>query len=649
MTLLRLSLRQRPCRLAMALVMSTAPLTLLSIPATAATGKVADSVEMSTVSAIELDVDLTDTRRRIVRVKERIPVGRSGTLTLLYPQWETASHAPSISAYRLAGLTLTAAGRKLPWRRNPAHPHRFDIDLPAGARHVDAQFQFLAPLGRDPSGILMDGIAGLAWNRVLLYPAGAPTQSLWVQPQVWLPPGMTAATALDGQQAGDVVRFKPVALDQLMDSPLLAARHIAVRPIPGGKAPVTARWIARDAESIAQAEDMDASLSAVVQETEAVFGPPPFARYDYLLGLDDRLPGPGGIEHASSSEVYLPNDFLANRSAALPYVDLIPHELIHAWNGAWRMPKDTQAPTPNDAFTGTLLWVYEGQTEFWSRILAARAGLRTGQDTLDALALDAAITDQRPRRQWKSLADSANDPLIQNGPPTWRDWQGREDYYVEGVLFWLDIDAQLRRCSAGAKGMDDFARLFFSTAGRATGQRHRPYTEADVVKTLNAVCAAPWGQRLRHKLDANDDAQVLDGLRAHGWQLVFKPEPTPYFLASEAFDGVADLSWSIGLSASGSGSVKSVAWEGPAFMAGLVPGAKLIRVNGAPFSLQALRDAVAQTRVAPRVALVALIDGREVPVDIQYSGGHRYPALERLPDTPETLEALLKPRVVAKP
>lgn len=649
MPLLRPPLPQRPRRLASILVLSAASLTLLSIPATAATGKAADSVQMAATSAIELDVDLTDTRRRIVRVKERIPIGRSGTLTLLYPQWETASHAPSISAYRLAGLTLTAAGRKLPWRRDPAHPHRFEINLPPGARHIDVQFQFLAPLGRDPSGILMDGIAGLAWNRVVLYPAGVPPQSLRVQAQVKLPPGMTAATALDSQQTGDVVRFKPVALDQLMDSQLLAARHVAVRSIPGGTAPVTAHWIAQDAESVAQAEVMDASLSAVVQETEAVFGPPPFARYHYLFGLDERLPGPGGIEHATSTEVYLPNDFLANRSAALPYVDLIPHELIHAWNGAWRIPKDTQAPTPNDAFTGTLLWVYEGQTEFWSRILAARAGLRTVQETLDALAVDAAITEQRPRRQWKSLADSANDPLIQNGPPTWRDWQGREDYYVEGVLFWLDIDAQLRRCSAGAKGMDDFARLFFSTAGRAKGQRHRVYTEVDVVKTLTTVCAGPWGQRLRRKLDATDDAQVLDGLRAHGWQLVFKPEPTPYFLASEASDGVADLSWSIGLSVSGSGSVKSVAWESPAFAAGLVPGAKLIRVNGAPFSLQALRDAVAQTRTAPQVALVALIDGREVPVDIQYSGGHRYPALERIPDTPETLQALLKRRVFAKP
>lgn len=36
-----------------------------------------------------------------------------------------------------------------------------------------------------------------------------------------------------------------------------------------------------------------------------------------------------------------------------------------------------------------MLWVYEGQTEFWGRVLAARSGLRTIQQTLDQFALDA--------------------------------------------------------------------------------------------------------------------------------------------------------------------------------------------------------------------------------------------------------------------
>lgn len=593
---------------------------------------------------IGLEVDASDTRRRIVRVQQRIPVQRAGRMTLLYPQWESATHAPSISVHRLAGLTIRANGRPVRWTRDPGRVHAFVVDVPMGVKELQAEFQYLAPLGRDPSATVLDGFVGLTWNRVLLYPAGWPIRQLAVQASVKLPEGMLPATALDATQQGGVVRFEPVTLDELIDSPVFASRHVESRLIEAGETPVSARWIARNAAALSQAGELDTPLRAVVGEVGVVFGAPPFRRYDFLFGLDDRLPGPGGIEHAASSEVFLPQDFLSDVSAALPYIDVIAHEFIHAWNGAWRIPADMATDTPNDASTGTLLWVYEGQTEFWSRVIAARAGLRTARETLDAIALDAAVVKTRAGRRWKSLADSANDPLIQNGPASWRDWQRREDYYVEGVLFWLDIDAQLRQCSRGARGMDDFAALFFSTASRKPAEHHRTYQASDVAGTLGQVCAGNWARVLQHKLDSHDSQDVLDGLQAHGWGLVFRDTPTPYFNAYETSEGVADLTWSAGLTVATSGQVKAVAWEGPAFAAGAVPGARVKRINGAPFSLQALKDAVALTASNGRLLLQLVIDGQEVDVDVLGVTGHRYPALERIEGRVDTLSPLLLSR-----
>lgn len=593
---------------------------------------------------IALDVDASDTRRRIVRVTERIPVQGAGEAVLLYPEWEAASHAPSISAHRLAGLVVRAGGQVLRWTRNPARVHEFRVAVPPGARELALEFQYLAPLGRDPAATLMDGFVGLAWNRLLLYPAGWRTADLPVHATLKLPAGMAPASALQSSQDGALVRFEAVDLERLLDSPVFAARHVSVRDIGGGTAPVRAHWLARDAEAVRAAPSFDAALRAVVEEVGAVFGPAPFPRYDFLFGLDDRLPGPGGIEHAASSEVFLPADLLADPAAALPYIDVIPHELIHAWNGLWRVPADMAVATPNQPTTGTLLWLYEGQTEFWSRIIAARAGLRSLQQTLDALALDAAIVQTRAGRRWKSLADSANDPLIQSGPATWRDWQRREDYYVEGVLFWLDIDARLRQCSHGAKGMDDFAARFFFAGNRAAGERARPYTEGEVVKALQALCPGDWSRRLRHKLDSHDSGDVLDGLAGQGWRLEFRDTPTPFFRANEASDGVADLTWSAGLSVATSGFVKAVAWEGPAFAAGIVPGARLKAVNGQAFSLQALQDAVARTASGGRLQLRLAIDGQEEDVEVRGVSGHRYPALARVDGQPDGLTSLLRSR-----
>jgi predicted metalloprotease with PDZ domain len=595
-----------------------------------------------------LDVDLTDTRRRIVTIKQRIPVQRAGEMTLLYPQWEAASHAPSISAHRLAGLIINADGKSLAWKRDPARVHAFRVVVPEGTRELDLSFQYLAPLGRDPSATILDGFVGVYWNRMLMYPSGWKASALPVKATVRLPEGMVPATALVGTRDGATVRFEPVALDRLLDSPVFASRHVVTRDVAGGARPVRAHWIAAEAELVQRADTFDARLNAVQRETETVFGLPPYERYDYLIGLDDRLPGPGGIEHATSSEVVLPANLLSEVNAATPVIDVIPHELIHAWNGLWRVPADMVVSTPNEPFTGTLLWVYEGQTEFWSRVIAARAGLRTVEQTLGALALDAAIVQHRAGRRWKSLADSANDPLIQDGTVYWRDWQRREDYYIEGVLFWLDIDARLRRCSHGARGLDDFATRFFSAADQKPGERQRPYSEADVAAALDRVCPGPWTGTLRKKLDAHDDEGVLDGLAAHGWRLVFRDTPTEYFRLYEASEGVLDLSWSVGMTVTKDGRVKATTWNGPAFRAGIVPGTRLKTVDDEPFSAERLTAAIAASRQGG-VRLGILVDGKQETVTVDASQGLRYPALERVEGTQDSLSTLLAPRAPRAP
>jgi hypothetical protein len=148
-------------------------------------------------------------------------------------------------------------------------------------------------------------------------------------------------------------------------------------------------------------------LRAMVREALRVFGPPPFSHYDFLVSVSDRLPSTGGIEHRASSESNVPAAFFQHPENHLPGLDLLPHELAHAWNGLYRQPAELWTPNFNVPMRDSLLWVYEGQTELWGLVLAARAGLRTVQDTLDMFAIDAAIVSTRAGRAWKTLADTS--------------------------------------------------------------------------------------------------------------------------------------------------------------------------------------------------------------------------------------------------
>ncbi len=147
----------------------------------------------------------------------------------------------------------------------------------------------------------------------------------------------------------------------------------------------------------------------------------------------------------------------------------------------------------------SLLWVYEGQTQFWGYVLEARSGLSSKQEVLDKLALIAAGLDNTPGRQWRPLIETTSDPIISaRRPKGWTSFQRSEDYYNEGLLIWTEADAIIRQGTKGKRGMDDFARAFFGINDGDWGEV--TYTFDDVVATLNSVYPYDWANFLRERV-----------------------------------------------------------------------------------------------------------------------------------------------------
>lgn len=588
---------------------------------------------------IDLTVDATDAAQKIFRVHGVIPIQAAGPTTLLYPEWELSSHARTVSAANLAGLVVTANGKALTWKRDPVDMHAFHVDAPQGATSLVVEFQYVT---RVDDALLRSDFVNVAWPHLLVYPAGWFARNIPVQASLKLPDGLAMATSLQpASSSGGNTRFAETSLEALLDAPVIAARHLRrVSLSEPGQPAMQLDLIATSAADLMDTPDALDHLRKLVRETRAVMGRPPYPRFDALVILSDDYPT-GGIEHASAAEIYLPANYLREPGSQLNNLDLIAHEHVHAWNGRWRQPADLWAPTPNVPSRNSLLWVYEGQTEFWGRILAARSGMRTVQQTLDKLALDAAAVQLRSGRAWKSLADTVNDPLYVTGRTTvWPEWQRRKDYYGEGVLLWLDVDATLREASHGKAGIDDFAHAFFAVHGKPGDVA--TYSFDDVCAALARIAPMDWKTYLADRLGATD-ARVLDGLEHLGWKLTYADTPSETFLQDEKESGAANLSYSIGLSVDEKGRVRGVVWGSPAFKAGMAPGERITRVNGQAFSTQGLLAAV---RGTPRQAMTLEfdLDGNTHRVELAYRGGARYPQLMRAVDAPDRLGALLKPR-----
>ncbi len=248
----------------------------------------------------------------------------------------------------------------------------------------------------------------------------------------------------------------------------------------------------------------------LVQQAYKVFGSHHYDHYDFLLGLSDVMSGIG-LEHHRSSEDGTMAKYFKDWDKATASRDLLSHEFTHSWNGKFRRPADLWTPNFNVPMRDSLLWVYEGQTQYWGTVLAARSGLWTKQQGLDALAADAATFDNRAGRQWRPLEDTTNDPITaQRRPIPWRSWQRSEDYYGEGELIWLDADTLIRQKTGGQKSLDDFARAFF---GIDDGSYVTvTYTFDDIVHALNAVMPYDWAGFLNTRLNDTGPAP-LNGLK----------------------------------------------------------------------------------------------------------------------------------------
>ncbi|QGZ38925.1 putative metalloprotease with PDZ domain [Pseudoduganella flava] len=601
--------------------------------------------DMAFNGTIRLHVDATDTAHKIYTVRESIPVQRPGDLVLLYPQWEAASHADTGMVAPLAGLVASAGGKRLAWRRDAADVFAFHVAVPPGTSTVDVQFQYLSPIGAGKT--MAPDVMLVPWNRMVLYPAGWFMRNVMVQPSLALPAGFRTGSALDvAREQEGRIEYRPVSMEELVDAPVLAGRHLRRYALDAeGSRPVFLHVAADRADQLEITPAQLEPYRAAVRQARKLLRSEHYDRFDFLATASDVVAGSGGLEHLESAELNGPPDMFTSADARLLTGDLFAHEYVHSWNGKFRVPADMWTPNLNSIMRDSLLWVYEGQTQFWGNVIAARAGLRTAHQTRDVFAAEAALAQARIGRRWKSLQESTADPRYMAGKPVaWRDWQRREDYYGEGMLLWLDVDMRLRELTGERRGLDDFAAAFF---GMRDGSRAPlTYTFADVADTLRRIAPYDWAGFLRERLDAHDDAHLLDGLARAGYRLAYTNEPTAYFRLLEEDGGIADFSYAIGLTVTKAGVARAVAWEGPAFRAGLAPGAQITAVNGQPFSVAALGAAVAATAgsAGTPVVLTFRQDGASTTATLDYRGGLRYPVLERVAGTPDRFEALFRPR-----
>ena len=227
---------------------------------------------------------------------------------------------------------------------------------------------------------------------LLMYPEGflnAPSTLHVLAPQPW-----KVATGLP-PVPGQKNTFRAENFDILYDSPVEVSNFktlsFEVKGVP--------HRIVIDGEGNYDPEKMRADVKKIVEtEVELMGGEIPYHDYTFILHL--RANTGGGLEHLNSTALGYPrfgfgpepkerNEGVNSAGPGAPpprtyrgFLSLVAHEFFHLWN-VKRIRPDALGPFDYTKENYTkLLWVAEGITDYYARLVLRRAGLISEKDFL---------------------------------------------------------------------------------------------------------------------------------------------------------------------------------------------------------------------------------------------------------------------------
>ncbi len=607
-------------------------------------------------------VDLSEVHRKLIRSYTTIHEAAPGGMVVWYPKFVPGNHAASGPIRNVAGFTARdEAGRVLEWRRDPMEPCRVTVQTPAGhsgAVIIETVYIASQPwhMSRSSDSYGFADFGAINWNTLVWYPEGADCTELTVEAHVESVRFKRYGCSLPGhtERSWDVPGLTWTGpLTQLIDSPVMFGEHLTRTAIPlPDRWPEHVFWLnAASAKNAELPAWMVERMRRMAHEAALIFGKFPRSEYHFLCMADDSLDF--GLEHADCTFISADTDAFGGREepgegsieGGMRHLTVIPHEYIHAWCGKLRAPEGLIHADYHTPVDGSLLWVYEGLTTYYTQVLAARAGMIT-EEEFKQWVLDRVVLFSRQKgRHWRSVLDTAMDvEHVRARSEHWGDLRRGADYYSNAALFWLEADALIRADTKGERSLDDFCRAFFGVEALPVGKQ-ATYTRGDVVRTLGEIDGQrDWEALIRERIETPDaDLSFGPMLATLGLRVGAADEPSAIWQKFHKESGAgADRRHSIGVSINDQGEITGVVPGSAADSAGLGPGMRILAVDGWVYSKERLDEAIAERRA---LELSVAWGERVNTATIEYTGGPAWPVWELLKGRNDVLGAIARARV----
>lgn len=394
-----------------------------------------------------------------VEVSARIPTGGKSSVDLMMPVWTPGSYKIRDFAKNIDNNLSVKddAGRARAFDKTDLSHWRVET---RGAKFVDVRYR--------------------VYSHTELS-----VRTNWVEPEFALLNGAaTFVTLADGRSRPHIVRlpktfgepasglppvkgnpFERIAedFDTLVDSPIaFGANDRRTFELDGVHYTLATQGSDGLWDSARAARD----VKRVLAELHDVWGQVPFADYTILNLLCE---AGGGLEHKNSTTVMGSRWSMKTREDFTSWLQLVAHEVFHAWNVKRLRPGELGPFDYTKATPTAGLWIAEGFTAYYEKLLVRRSGLMTQNAYLTRVSKVMAAVQNPPGSKVQTLCESSKDAYIKYYQPDENSANTTVSYYDKGAVVGLLLDAEIRSATQGAKSLDDVMRAAYAKYAGETG------------------------------------------------------------------------------------------------------------------------------------------------------------------------------------
>ena len=390
---------------------------------------------------VRYSVSLVNPEKHLVDVTVEIPPGESAR-ELQLPVWNALYQVRDFSQYMNRIRAEDSTGALLPLQQ--LNKSRWKI---SGAQNGGRVLYEMFADDPGPYGAQLNSHhAFFNLAEILCYIDGERASPVEIEFRD-IPSGWKIATPL-GQQDGT---FSATNYDQLVDSPV----EIGKFDERDFNADCGDYRVIVDSENTNSVFDKILTPVQRIVSTETKWmNDCPFKSYMFIYHFSDS-PGDGGMEHAYSTAITLPDQYLSQHFDR--FTNVTAHEFFHLWNVKRIRPQSLEPIDYTKANYTPALWFSEGVDSTVAGYTQVRAGLLDEKHYLNHLAREITEVEDRPAHSTQSAEQSSIDAWLEKYP--YYNLPERSiSYYNKGELLGVILDLKMREASDDKVSLQDLFR-----------------------------------------------------------------------------------------------------------------------------------------------------------------------------------------------